>query len=182
MAKFEALYGVTSLIVPFIERDEKGKIIRDQSIVFNQGMTLKDKVIPANYLTNDPDKIKYLKANGGNEANGGFSFKEIIVESKPAPAAKANPASVDAPKPKHAPAAAVVTELPALEDDFIFPDDLAESPSTGKTDYPEANTAQEASAVLRGLFPELTTRDTSSKAKIKAFIADKNITFSNLDL
>lgn len=179
MANFEALYDTTALIVPFIERDEKGQIIRDQSIVFNKGMALKDKVIPANYLTNNPDEIRYLKANGGNEANGGFSFKEIIEATKATTEAKTKPVAVE---PQKNIPSAVVTEMPKLEDDFVFPDDLAETPDPGSKDYPDVNTAQEASAVLRSLFPELTVRDTNSKAKIKALIESKNITFSNFTL
>ena len=177
MAKFEALYGATQLIVPFIERNEAGQVIRVQSIVFNTGLSLKDKIIPANYSTNDQDTIKYLRAYGGNEANGGFSFKEIKEASTSKPVAEAKTP------------AAVVAEVPPLKEeakeDFVFPDDLAESPEADESqaqDYPDVTTAQEAGAILRTLFPELTTRDTGSKAKIKSLIKDKNITFSNLDL
>lgn len=184
MVKFEALDGATALIVPFIERDEKGQIVRDQSIPFNQGISLRDKTIPAYIIPTDPDQIKFLRAYKGNQANGGYSYREIkeAQASKPATEAKSNATPVDLPK--HAPAA-VVTELPNLEEadkEFVFPDDLAETPDPGSKDYPDVTTAQEASVILRSLFPELTVRDTSSKAKIKAFIADKNITFSNLEL
>lgn len=198
MAKFEALNGVKALVLSYIERDEKGAITRDQTIPFNQGVISRDYVRPANLITESEDKIRFLRKHKGNEANGGIRFREIVENQAAKPAIEAKPKPVAADLPKHAPAAAIVTDLPKqavvepepvaepVEDKpFVFPDDLAAAPvepatASSANDYPEANTVQEASAVLRRLFPELTTLETNNKKKVFDVAASKNVTFSNL--
>lgn len=187
MAKFEALNGVKTLVLSFIERDEKGAIVRDQTIPFNIGVISRDYSRPANLITEDEARIKFLRNHKGNEANGGIRFREIVEKQNIKPKAKTEEKSIELPK--HAPTAAVVTELPKLEDDFVFPDDLAETPEATEekalnenTDYPYVTTAQEAGLLLRTLFPELKARDVSPKAKALEVAASKKITFSNLEL
>lgn len=172
MAKFEAMMDLLSIIVPYIERDAKGQLIRDQSIVFNPGVRIRDKVTPANISTTDPSILVYLRAYGGNEANGGTSFSEVIekkseVKSAKAPAVIAEPAKV------------TVIEEVEEEKEFVFPNDLAETPT--ESSYPEVLTVQAASAILRGLYPELKSRDTSNREKVLQIATDKGISFPNLD-
>lgn len=162
MKKFEALYNMTGLVVPFIVKDEKGNVVIDQSIVFNQGSTSKQGTIPANFMTNNPEIIKYLQSYGGNEANGGQSFKEIAEKKEVA--AKKEPVKKEAEPTKEEPGEGV-----------------SEDKADGNiVDYPEATTVQMAGTILRGLFTELTSRDVNNKVKVLEIASSKNLSFSNL--
>jgi DNA-binding ferritin-like protein (Dps family) len=158
------LYNMTGLVVPFIVKDEKGNVVIDQSIVFNQGSTSRQGTIPASYMTDNPEIIKYLHSYGGNEANGGHSFKEIVEKKSEAVKAVVK----QAPK---------VIE-PEIEAKEIIQD--SEEQELNPSDYPEATKVQTAASILKKLFPELTARDINTKDKVLAVAAGKNISFSNL--
>jgi len=169
MAKFQAMMDMLHLVVPFIERDGKGQILRDQTITFNTGNRVKNKVYPATFSTNDPEVIKYLRAYGGNQANGGASFREIVDESAPKKAeAKKAPETVSVNE--------AVNEVTVNESE----EENAEEEKTSATEYPDVTTAQQAGIVLRGLFPGLTARDTNNKEKIFKLAEEKGISFPNL--
>lgn len=165
MAKFVAL-GLRSLIVPFIEKDEKGNIIRDQSIVFNQGLRNAKGFVPASYITNNEYEIKYLRANGGNKANGGRSFEEIKEAESKAEAPKAEAEKAENTKPEP-----TTNEAEAEE---------PESKEPESKDFPQATTVQEAGSILRTMIPGLKTRDVSSKDKVLEVASKNGITFPNL--
>lgn len=165
MAKFQAMMDMLNLVVPFIERDEKGQLVRDQSIAFNPGIRTRDKVFPASISTSDESILNYLRAYGGNKANGGTSFLELVekkTEVKKAP----QPEAIQADKEQE-------------DGDFILPDDVDEIQA--ESSYPEATTVQAASAILKGLYPELKSRDTNTKEKVLEVATDKGISFPNLD-
>lgn len=164
MAKFQAMMDMLNLVVPFIERDGNGQLVRDQSITFNPGIRTRDKVVPASISTSDESVLKYLRAYGGNQANGGTSFSEVAEKKS---------------EVKKAPKTEVIEEIEEEEKEFVFPDDLAESPTASS--YPEATTVQAASAILRGLFTELKSRDTSTREKVIEVATGKGISFPNLD-
>jgi hypothetical protein len=159
MKKFEALYNMTGLVIPFIVKDDRGSIVIDQSIVFNQGSTSKQGTVPANYMSNDPEIVKYLQAYGGNEANGGHSFKEVVEKKAEAKAEKPAPKEIEPEAPKA---------------------ESAEAVEGGPKAYSEAVTVQTAGSILKGLFPELTSRDVNNKDKVLAVAGSKNISFPNL--
>jgi hypothetical protein len=183
MNKFIALGNIKSLIIPFIERDEKGQVVRDQSIVFNKGVKSRNTFSPANIIVSDPSTLDYLRKYKGNEANGGKTFREVI-EKKTEVAKAAVPTVEKATKTE----AVTVAPTPAKQEEteFVFPDDLAESPvveesnPTENTAYPEVTTVQEAGFVLRNLDNTLKTRDTNNKDKVLALAVKHRITFPNL--
>jgi hypothetical protein len=169
MPKFQAMEDMLHLVIPFIERDEKGQVVRDQTIIFNSGIKVgKTKVIPASISIPDSDTsaLKYMRAYGGNEANGGTSFREIV--EKKSEVVK----TVAKLEPK-----VVAPEKPAEETKA----ETEESEGLDASDYPEATTVQAAASVLRKLFPELTSRDVNNKDKVLNVAASKNISFSNLN-
>jgi hypothetical protein len=163
MKKFEALYNMTALVVPFIVKSDTGAIIRDQTIVFNQGSTTKQGTTPASLMTNDPEVIKYLQAYGGNEANGGISFREVVEKKSEVKAEKSAPKEIAPEPPK--------------EEGTEAGTDIGEGESNA---YLEATTVQAAGNILKGLFEELTSRDVNNKEKVLAVAASKNISFPNL--
>jgi hypothetical protein len=168
MPKFQALFNIKSLSVPFVVKDDEGNIIHDESINFNSGLNSAKGFIPAFYHTSDKDKLAYLRAYPGNLANGGSSFEEVEQEKpvvkKVVPAVKAvEPAPVAEP---------VVAEAPVLEE---------AKPEAGETQvFEDVTTVNEASSILRDMFPELKVRDVNTRDKVFAFSASKNLSFPNL--
>ena len=161
MAKFQAMMDMLNLVVPFIERDGNGQLVRDQSITFNPGIRTRDKVVPASISTSDESVLKYLRAYGGNQANGGTSFLEVVEKKSEVK---------KAPKPE------VIEEIKEEEQEL---ESIDSEPI--ESSYPEATTVQAASAILRGLYPELKSRDTNTKEKVLEVATGKGISFPNLD-
>ena len=178
MVKFIALYEIKSLSVPYIVKDEKGKILVDQTINFQQGLRDNKGVVPAHFSTGDPEILAYLRKYAGNKANGGHSFEEIQEEKAVAKeAAKPAPKKAEAPEPVLAieKEPLVIFELPDEEDPETEPVIKA-----GVIPQPEVTTVQMASSVLRALDSKLTIRDTKTKAQVLALAELKNISFPNL--
>lgn len=160
MPKFQALYNTKDLTVPFIEKDKDGKIVRDQSIVFNRGLNSAKGFVPAYFHTGDKETIDYLRAYPGNIANGGHSFEEVLETESP----KAKP--TEAPKDT-----APVAELDTANE---------ESKEQRLIVYESVTTVNEASQILLDKFEELVTRDVNTRAKIASVAASKGISFPNL--
>lgn len=156
MAKFQALYA-KSLNISFVLKDEDGNILRDETIQFNKGLNTNKGFVPANYSTDDPDRIEFLRKNPSNVANGGQSYMEIL----------------DKPVQTKAPVVAKEPEAP------VVPAEEVEETAPEKV-YEEVTTVNEASEILRDLFPELRVRDVNTTAKIKEVAASKKISFPNL--
>lgn len=194
MAKFEALHGLKDLVVPWIEKDETGKIIRDQSVTFKKGLRNNKEVIPASLITTEPDLLKHLRSYGGNEKNGGSSFREIITEAvketvkaktepvaaKPTPEPTPEPEAPKAPEPTPTPEPVQDPE-PVQEPQPVQDPEPAstEAKTEGKV-FEEPTTVQAASAVLGELFPDIKSRDRNSREKVDAIAAANNISFPNL--
>ncbi len=153
MKKYEALNGVTSLLIPFVV---KSKDI-DRTIPFNQGRVEKNGTFPAYLVTDDEEVIAWLDAYKGNEANGGNSFREVKTEQEKKPAKKA------------------VAAKQEVEEESEEPSEESEI-----KEFPEVVTAQAAANTIKRLFPETSSRDVNSKDKILALAEAKNISFPNL--
>lgn len=165
MPKFQALYNIKSLSIPFVVKDEEGTIIRDESINFNSGLNSANGFIPAFLHTSEEDKLAYLRAYPGNLANGGHSFEEVIQEEpaveKVVPVVEAS--AVESP---------VAEEAPVSEQT---------EPQAGEQQvFEDVTTVNEASSILRDMFPELKTRDVNTRDKVFAFSEGKNLSFPNL--
>ena len=172
MTKFEALYGLKSLNVPYIIRDENDQVIIDQTITFNQGINNGRNLVPAYFFTNDESKIAFLRAFPGNEANGGIIFKE--VKSETAPKAKAEKKVTEPVAPT---ADESVAEPTAEEEPVAEATEPTESATLVDNDV---ETVQQGSSLLRGMFSELKAKDTKTKEQVLAIAKAKNISFPNL--
>lgn len=159
MPKFQALYNIKDLTVPFIEKDSEGNITRDQSIVFNRGMNSARGFIPAYFHTNDTETVNYLRTYPGNKTNGGSSYEEVEAE----------PVKTLAPAEENSFSSEPVNEV------------QQEQTSSGEIKvYDDVTTVNEASAILLEMFEELVTRDVNTRAKITAVAESKGISFPNL--
>lgn len=163
MPKFEALMEMRTLVVPFIERDEKGQLIRDQAITFKQGMNTPNGVVPAYLITENEQEVKYLREYPGNEQNGGMSFKELKEAAKE--------------KPKKT-VLKVETEEPLEESE-----ETAETVESGDSEtvvYGEVTTRQQAFAILKSLDPTVNTANTRTIEDMQKKAASLNVSFPNL--
>ncbi|HAH37798.1 MAG TPA: hypothetical protein DCL81_15190 [Algoriphagus sp.] len=174
MPKFVALFGIKNLSVPFIERDEEGKILRDETITFNKGQNGGRVFVPAFFYTNDPEKIKHLRNYPGNKKNGGCSFEEVEEAKNEIKAAKApekpvKPAADPTPDPAADP---TPDPTPDPKNEVVIPE--------GFQSFPEITTVNEASAKLRELFEDVTSKDTRNKKQVQEVAASKQVIFPNL--
>lgn len=179
MAKFQALYA-KSLNISFVLKDENGNILRDETIQFNKGLNTNKGFVPANYSTDDPDRIEFLRKNPSNVANGGQSYMEILdkpVQTK-APVVAKEPEAPVVPAEEVEETAPEEVENTSLEEEVE--ETAPEAKPVEEKVYEEVTTVNAASEILRDLFPELRVRDVNTTAKIKEVAASKKISFPNL--
>jgi hypothetical protein len=160
MPKFQALYNIKELSVPFVEKDAEGNITRDESIVFNRGMNAAKGFIPAYIHVSDTATLNYLRAYPGNKTNGGYSYEEVQEEPEP----------VNKPEQQEFPVYEPGDE-PKQEPEPVEPKAKV---------YEDVTTVNEASQILLEMFEELVTRDVNTRAKIAAVAASKGLSFPNL--
>lgn len=173
MAKFQALRGIRSLYIPWIERNpETGAIIVDRGITFNNGINARTGHVPAYLYTDNPEMLKFLRSDPANSANGGYSFEEVAE-----PKQEVQAPTVKTAKKEPVQAKELVTVFTVSDKS----DDAVDATEEGEVlVFAEITTVQAASAKLRELDETLKVRDTDNKAKVLAVSQAKGISFPNL--
>lgn len=175
MAKFQSLFGITRLTLSWIEKDENGNLIKDQTVRFIDGVTSRDLNIPATLHTEETELLKFLRENTANAKNGGTTFEEVEepkAEPKK-PSKKVEEALVV--DPQTVTIAEAEPETESTEDSQEPSDEPAEVKI-----FDQITTNREAIAFLKTVDPTIKTADLMNKAKIIEKATSLNLSFPNL--
>jgi outer membrane biosynthesis protein TonB len=191
MAKFVALYNRLMLSIPFVKKDQSGKVVENRTISFNSGTRVNKNINPAYLSTQDEELLDYLRKYPGNLANGGASFKELITETTTIKSVKAP----EPPKTPEEPAKTpepVKTPEPAKSDEpentvepvkTPEPENTPEPVNTASKEadvYDDVTSIQAAFAVLKTYDNELKTSEHRTHDAINSSAERLNVSFPNL--
>jgi hypothetical protein len=184
MSKFQALWGVRSLYIPWIERNpETGAITKDQGITFNNGLNTRTGHVPAYLYSESPDLVKFLRDYPGNSANGGQLFEEVKEPKEKAVIPTAKPEKkAAAPEPTPEPETELVTVFTVADPSDDETESITEKApkESNIKEYPEATIVQQAFMILKGLDNTVNTGTVRTRADVHKKAETLNISFPNL--